>query len=173
LEDVINTWREEDLNIEPVPLTEGPFLQYTQKIPFTYCWSGALVPKPTDWPQHIDVCGFFFRDSPHYEPPADLVGFLEAGPAPIYIGFGSIVVDNPDALTAIQVAGASLEPLTFQPTYSCWEIAHTNGCFSRFLPWCIMVVRVLPLVVSSIAVLLLSCPSLASEYIPTMELNGG
>ncbi|KAI4838071.1 UDP-Glycosyltransferase/glycogen phosphorylase [Aureobasidium sp. EXF-8845] len=108
LEDVINTWREEDLNIEPVPLTEGPFLQYTQKIPFTYCWSGALVPKPADWPQYIDVCGFFFRDPPHYDPPAALVEFLEAGPAPIYIGFGSIVVDDPDALTAILLEAIAL-----------------------------------------------------------------
>lgn len=29
----------------------------------------------------------------------DLLEFLESGPTPIYIGFGSIVVDHPDALT--------------------------------------------------------------------------
>lgn len=32
-------------------------------------------------------------------PPPELESFLQAGPPPVYIGFGSIVVDDPDALT--------------------------------------------------------------------------
>jgi hypothetical protein len=40
-----------------------------------------------------DVCGFFFRESPHYKPPRELYDFLSQGPPPIYIGFGSIIVD--------------------------------------------------------------------------------
>lgn len=35
----------------------------------------------------------------NYAPPREIVSFLDAGPKPIYIGFGSIVVDNPDRLT--------------------------------------------------------------------------
>ena len=34
-----------------------------------------------------------------YKPDDDLQAFLDAGPPPIYIGFGSIVVDDPEALT--------------------------------------------------------------------------
>ena len=34
-----------------------------------------------------------------YKPPDDLVEFLKAGPPPVYIGFGSIVVDNPNEFT--------------------------------------------------------------------------
>ena len=49
----------------------------------------------------LDVCGFFFRDAPKYEPPRDLVTFLQSGPPPVYIGFGSIVIDDPDKLTAV------------------------------------------------------------------------
>jgi UDP:flavonoid glycosyltransferase YjiC (YdhE family) len=37
----------------------------------------------------------------NYTPPQEIVSFLEAGPKPIYIGFGSIVVDNPNKLTKI------------------------------------------------------------------------
>lgn len=48
----------------------------------------------------IDVCGFFFRDVPHYSPPPDLVAFLEAGSKPIYVGFGSIVVKGGNGLLA-------------------------------------------------------------------------
>ena len=46
-----------------------------------------------------DVCGFFFRESPVYEPPSDLAIWLEKGSTPIYVGFGSIVIDDPKALT--------------------------------------------------------------------------
>lgn len=93
LGDIINAWREK-LGLESVPMTEGPMLAQTLEIPHTYCWSPALVPKPKDWASHIDVSGFFFRETPDYKPPKELSDFLEAGPPPIYIGFGSIVVEE-------------------------------------------------------------------------------
>ncbi|KAL6232331.1 hypothetical protein BDW75DRAFT_22879 [Aspergillus navahoensis] len=99
LGDVINSWRSK-LDLEPVPVTEGPMLAQTLKIPFTYCWSPALMAKPADWPAHIDVCGFFFRDAPAYKPPQSLDAFLQNGPPPVYIGFGSIVIDDPEKFTA-------------------------------------------------------------------------
>ena len=65
-------------------------------VPYTYCWSPSLVPKPADWPDHIDVSGFFFLDlATNYKPPDDLVRFLQAGAPPIYIGFGSITGHDP------------------------------------------------------------------------------
>ncbi|KAH6658657.1 hypothetical protein BKA67DRAFT_591502 [Truncatella angustata] len=100
LGDVINEWRA-SIDLEPVPLSEGPGLARTLEIPFTYCWSPALVPKPADWPSYIDVCGFFFRSPPEYSPDPELADFLANGPPPIYIGFGSIVIDEPDRLTAM------------------------------------------------------------------------
>ncbi|KAI5236721.1 UDP-Glycosyltransferase/glycogen phosphorylase [Aureobasidium subglaciale] len=99
--DIVNKWRTKSLDLEPVPSSEGPLLLETLSIPHTYCWSPALVPRPSDWPQHIDVCGFFFRESPSYKPPADLSTFLAAGPMPVYIGFGSIVIEDPKALTEL------------------------------------------------------------------------
>ncbi|PCD29870.1 hypothetical protein FGRA07_10484 [Fusarium graminearum] len=99
LGDVINAWRH-TLDLETIPFSEGPCLAETLGVPVTYCWSPALVPKPTDWADNIDVCGFFFRDMPSYEPDADLKKFLSSGTTPVYIGFGSIVIDNPEELTA-------------------------------------------------------------------------
>lgn len=49
--------------------------------------------------QRTDVCGFFFREPPVYEPPTNLATWLEKGSKPVYIGFGSIVIDDPKALT--------------------------------------------------------------------------
>jgi UDP:flavonoid glycosyltransferase YjiC (YdhE family) len=95
----VNKWRE-TLDLEEVGMFDGPSLAATLQVPFTYCWSPALVPKPTDWPSYIDVCGFFFRDPPDYEPPADIRTFIENGPPPVYIGFGSIVLEDPQRITA-------------------------------------------------------------------------
>lgn len=45
-----------------------------------------------DWGYKVDVVGFCFLDlASNYEPPQDLVDWLNAGPNPIYVGFGSLV----------------------------------------------------------------------------------
>ncbi|KAF5856518.1 UDP-Glycosyltransferase [Aspergillus alliaceus] len=110
LGDLINTWRKNVLGLDPVPTTEGPNLVEVLNVPFTYCWSPALIPKPNDWGSNIDVCGFFFREPPAYDPPTELDAFLHAGPPPVYIGFGSIVLEDVEKtlsilLEAIQETG--------------------------------------------------------------------
>jgi len=77
------------------------------RVPQTYCMSPHLAAKPTDWGPHIDVVGFWFLDltssfNPREKVPA-LVDFLEAGPKPFYIGFGSIVVENPKKLSKLVI----------------------------------------------------------------------
>lgn len=64
--------------------------------------SPAVLPKPNDWGDNIDICGFSFLPAKSdYEPPKDIKEFLEKGPTPIYVGFGSIVVDDPIKLTKV------------------------------------------------------------------------
>jgi UDP:flavonoid glycosyltransferase YjiC (YdhE family) len=64
--------------------------------------SPALISKPNDWGNHIDIAGFYFLNlASSYTPDPELAAFLAAGPPPVYIGFGSIVVDDPDGLTRI------------------------------------------------------------------------
>lgn len=61
-----------------------------------------MIPKPKDWGSHIAISGFFFLSlANNYTPQPDLAAFLEAGPPPVYIGFGSIVVDDPRAMTKL------------------------------------------------------------------------
>ncbi|OJJ66142.1 hypothetical protein ASPBRDRAFT_60002 [Aspergillus brasiliensis CBS 101740] len=100
--DVINKWRKK-LDLEEIAMFKGPHLPEQLRVPFTYYWSTDLVPRASDWPAYIDICGFIFRESPQYEPPADLQAFLASGPPPIYISFGSIMVENPDFITATVV----------------------------------------------------------------------
>ncbi|CAI7674501.1 unnamed protein product [Penicillium discolor] len=96
---VINDWRKHELELEPISLSDGPFILSKLNVPYTYCWSPGLVPKPDDWPHNFDVCGFFFRDPPNYQPPAEIAEFLNAGPPPVYFGFGSIVLEDPAEIT--------------------------------------------------------------------------
>lgn len=49
------------------------------------------------------MCGFFFREEPDYTPDAELDNFLRSGLPPVYIGFGSIVIDSPEELTNILI----------------------------------------------------------------------
>jgi UDP:flavonoid glycosyltransferase YjiC (YdhE family) len=61
-----------------------------------------LIPKPHDWAAHITLSGFYFLSlASNYTPDPDLAAFLDAGPPPVYIGFGSIVVDDPNAMTKL------------------------------------------------------------------------
>ncbi|KAH7223081.1 hypothetical protein BKA60DRAFT_485715 [Fusarium oxysporum] len=99
LGDIINHWRRKSLNLDPISSTTATSMLSAQEVPYTYCWSPALVPKPADWPPYIDVCGFFFREEPQYTPPDHIAQFLQAGPPPIYIGFGSIVMDDSARMT--------------------------------------------------------------------------
>ncbi|KAJ7778801.1 UDP-Glycosyltransferase/glycogen phosphorylase [Mycena maculata] len=98
--DLVNNFRTRTLGLEPLSLRSGPSLVDRVKIPWTYCMSPALVPKPNDWKNYIDVVGFYFLDlATSYTPPDDLAAFLAAGEPPVYIGFGSVVVDDAEAMT--------------------------------------------------------------------------
>ncbi|KAJ3086422.1 hypothetical protein HK102_013167, partial [Quaeritorhiza haematococci] len=104
LGDIINKFREKTLGLHELSSSRAPFLVKTLEVPHTYCWSPNLIPKPSDWGSHIDIVGFFFIDlakQSNYSPPEDLKAFLAAGPPPVYIGFGSIVVDDKEKLTRI------------------------------------------------------------------------
>uniref|UniRef100_A0A7S2RU56 Erythromycin biosynthesis protein CIII-like C-terminal domain-containing protein n=1 Tax=Rhizochromulina marina TaxID=1034831 RepID=A0A7S2RU56_9STRA len=71
-------------------------LDMTKFVPCAYLWSEALVPRPRDWGPHIEVVGSVFNlDDGTYAPPERLRDFLAASPEPpIYIGFGSMVLDD-------------------------------------------------------------------------------
>lgn len=102
LGDIINRFRAKCLDLDPVSLIWAPGMLQRLKIPHTYCWSPALIPKPHDWGSHISISGFYLLDlASNYTPTPGLQGFLDAGPPPVYIGFGSIVLDDPDAMTEL------------------------------------------------------------------------
>ncbi|KAL7598627.1 hypothetical protein Lser_V15G27023 [Lactuca serriola] len=99
IRDMINDVRKKKLKLRPVTYLSGSQGSETD-IPHGYIWSPHLVPKPKDWGPKIDVVGFCFLDlASNYKPPEELVRWLEAGPKPIYIGFGSLPVQEPEKMT--------------------------------------------------------------------------
>ncbi|KDN42535.1 hypothetical protein RSAG8_06678, partial [Rhizoctonia solani AG-8 WAC10335] len=109
----INKFRRKRLGLPSLSVISGAGIIDRCGVPWTYCMSPALVPKPQDWVNHIDVVGFYFLDlATKYTPPEDLVAFLDAGEPPIYVGFGSIVVQDPIAMTnQIHARGAGPAPI--------------------------------------------------------------
>lgn len=60
-------------------------------LPTLYNFSSIVSPRPRDWPQTAVVTGFWFLDDTSgWTPSPALQQFLDAGPPPVYIGFGSM-----------------------------------------------------------------------------------
>ncbi|XP_030971677.1 sterol 3-beta-glucosyltransferase UGT80A2-like isoform X3 [Quercus lobata] len=103
IRDMINEFRKKQLKLRPVTYLSGSYSS-PPDIPYGYIWSPHLVPKPKDWGPNIDVVGFCFLDlASNYQPPDSLVEWLAAGKKPIYIGFGSLPVEEPEKMTKIIV----------------------------------------------------------------------
>jgi len=88
----INQWREQTLGLKPLP-RKGHMESFrsSRNIPVLYSFSPVLMPRPADWPDWVHAEGYWFAETDAiWQPPQGLVEFLAAGPAPVYIGFGSM-----------------------------------------------------------------------------------
>ncbi|KAB2635266.1 sterol 3-beta-glucosyltransferase UGT80B1 [Pyrus ussuriensis x Pyrus communis] len=71
-------------------------------LPTGYLWSPHVVPKPSDWGSLVDVVGYCFLNlGSKYQPQDEFVEWIQKGPKPIYIGFGSMPLDDPKKTTNI------------------------------------------------------------------------
>lgn len=78
-----------------------------------YPFSQYVVPVPPDYPATAHVTGYLFPpEDDHWQPDDRLTDFLQAGPPPVYVGFGSMgfgrgAEQRRDAvLSALRAAGA-------------------------------------------------------------------
>jgi sterol 3beta-glucosyltransferase len=81
---------EEHVGVSPPFL--GPFGEMTRhKEPILYGWSPSVLAQPPDWGSWLHTTGYWFLDRPDgWQAPLELADFLEAGPPPVFIGFGSM-----------------------------------------------------------------------------------
>jgi UDP:flavonoid glycosyltransferase YjiC (YdhE family) len=57
--------------------------------------SPSIIPQPEDWSGRAELTGYWFLNTPAWQPPRALADFLQAGPPPIYVGFGSMTIPKP------------------------------------------------------------------------------
>jgi UDP:flavonoid glycosyltransferase YjiC (YdhE family) len=82
------------------------FAQMIQRVPTLLATSTLVTPPPGDWPGSLCQTGFWFDDSPVWDPPPDLSEFLATGAPPVFIGFGSMSSTDPSADVRLMMAAA-------------------------------------------------------------------
>ncbi|GJJ09558.1 hypothetical protein Clacol_003781 [Clathrus columnatus] len=111
----INRWRRKTLKLRSTSLDK----MEQHKVPFLYNFSPFIVPPPLDCLTLIRPVGYWFLDDADVSankwiPPPELLRFIEKartlGKKLVYVGFGSIVVSDPEGMTrcvveAIETSG--------------------------------------------------------------------
>ncbi|KAM7507903.1 hypothetical protein LguiA_018356 [Lonicera macranthoides] len=99
----INDFRKKKLKLSPIAY----FSMYHGSIshlPTGYMWSPHVVPKPSDWGPQVDVLGYCFLNlGSKYQPREEFIQWIHKGSRPIYIGFGSMPLEDPKKITDIIV----------------------------------------------------------------------
>nr|WP_296064213.1 glycosyltransferase [uncultured Actinoplanes sp.] len=76
-----------------------------QDWPICHGFSPVVVPRPADWPATVQVAGYWWpAPQPRWQPPAELVDFLAAGPPPVFVGFGSMTPDQERLRETVEAA---------------------------------------------------------------------
>ena len=91
---MVNRWRKETLGLPALPLLASELELRGEPIPRLYPCSPHVVPVPADWDESSVMTGYWFLDvGSDWRPPDELAAFLEDGPPPVYVGFGSAARD--------------------------------------------------------------------------------
>jgi len=105
----VNRWRQGELRLPPVPLRGNEQRLRKRQIPHFMGYSRHVLPRPADWGEHVHVTGYWFLPMHQgWQPPPALVEFLQRGPPPVYVGFGSLTLRNPSALTRMIVSALEM-----------------------------------------------------------------
>lgn len=100
--EVVNQQRTQILNLPPYSLRT--YLQARAKLPTIYGFSEHIIPKPRDWSENRHIAGYWFLDDMgDWQVSPALQEFLEAGSAPIYMGFGSMGSSSPEKAAKLMI----------------------------------------------------------------------
>ncbi len=102
---IVNDFRQNILNLSSFPKSSGMLFTADEKpIPILHGYSPHIVSRPFDWPEQATINGYWFLDQlDDWQPSSQLKAFLDAGEAPVYIGFGSMAGRNPRRLADIAI----------------------------------------------------------------------
>jgi UDP:flavonoid glycosyltransferase YjiC (YdhE family) len=100
---LVNRWRREAFGLPDAPFWGHYGYINSQTVPGLNGFSPHVVPPPSDWGDHIHTTGYWFSDPDpsDWHPSDELSSFIDAGPPPVFIGFGSIMLRDPEGVTAL------------------------------------------------------------------------
>lgn len=91
------------------PLAGADFHRVLASTPLLGAYSPSVIPRPADAPKTAHVTGYWFQDpEPPWRPPPALEEFLQGGPPPVYVGFGSMGGKDPARLAAVVIEALSM-----------------------------------------------------------------
>ncbi|MFJ2581324.1 glycosyltransferase [Kitasatospora aureofaciens] len=89
-----------------LPLAQGAQRRAREREnwPVLHGFSPTPVPRPADWRDGLRVVGTWWPYvAPDYRLPREVEDFLQAGPPPVFIGFGSMAAGDGERLSALAV----------------------------------------------------------------------
>ncbi|XP_073305404.1 sterol 3-beta-glucosyltransferase UGT80B1-like isoform X2 [Primulina huaijiensis] len=97
----INDFRKNKLKLAPIAYF-STYHGSISHLPTGYMWSPNVVPKPNDWGPLVDVVGYCFINlGSKYEPTEEFLQWIKKSDEPIYIGFGSMPLEDSKKTTVI------------------------------------------------------------------------
>jgi len=88
------------------PFDECPARRRT---PLLFAVSPEVLPPVPEWAGRADLTGYLFLEEPeNFQPPVHLMRFLEAGPAPVCVTFGSMIHHASSRIAGSVVEGLRL-----------------------------------------------------------------
>ncbi|MEV5909248.1 glycosyltransferase [Streptomyces chartreusis] len=92
------------LDLSPLTPTAMRRRQERAGRPALHGFSTALVPRPSDWREGLDVVGNWWPYlAPDRRLPTDVEEFLAAGARPVFVGFGSMAAGHGERLSELAV----------------------------------------------------------------------
>jgi sterol 3beta-glucosyltransferase len=99
---LVNACRAEVLDLPPLSARYYWGVDIDKTVLYIYGYSPSVLAKPPDWGDNIQVTGYWFLDqTDDFEPSAVLLDFINGGPPPVYIGFGSMVDHEREEITRL------------------------------------------------------------------------
>jgi sterol 3beta-glucosyltransferase len=129
---MVNRWRKETIGLPALPLSASEFELRGEPVVRLYPCSPRVVPVPADWDESSAMTGYWFLDAgSDWRPPDELATFLENGPPPVYVGFGSAAPDpegsRAAALAALRRLGLRGVLVTGRSVMASPEVVEIEG----------------------------------------------
>lgn len=107
-----NAFRTQELGLPPVHSgSEVLMPRALGSYPVLHAISPLVLPRPDDWPENALLTGYWrLPEQEDYSPPRAVADFLDNGPPPVFVGFGSMTSNDPESLArcvvdALRTAG--------------------------------------------------------------------